>query len=247
MINSELNREFDLLYNNALSGGGAPLNTYEKSLFLTEAQEIVVKGLYEDLRNNKSVEASERIRRRLQPLIRQGVTLFDSELNTVLNALKISTDSKIFEISIDTWYILVEEVITSTNKTLKVFPTTTDEYLIQKDNPFKRPNSRKAWRLDVGNSIVAGSKIVEILSTSLLDSYKYRYVAKPEPIILEDLTSGEYTGLGLTIDSVTTETECKLDSEVQRDILVKAVELATLAYKENTLSNNVQLNNSNNF
>jgi hypothetical protein len=41
---------------------------------------------------------------------------------------------------------------------------------------------------------------------------------------------------------VTDETESILPSETHRLILNRAVDLATLAYKENTLANNVQLN-----
>ena len=38
--------EFDLLFNNIASNKAPGLNDYEKSLFLTQAQELVVRGLY---------------------------------------------------------------------------------------------------------------------------------------------------------------------------------------------------------
>jgi hypothetical protein len=52
--------------------------------------------------------------------------------------------------------------------------------------------------------------------------------------------------MGLEINGVSAKTECALNSEVHRLILKRAVELATTAYKENTLTNNVQINNRNN-
>ena len=38
--------EFDLLYNNIMSNKAPGLNEYEKSLFLTQAQELIVLDIY---------------------------------------------------------------------------------------------------------------------------------------------------------------------------------------------------------
>ena len=104
------------------------------------------------------------------------------------------------------------------------------------------PNTRKAWRLDVKNT-VDSSKVVEIISPDTLTTYVYRYLTQPTPVILVDLaTDPEFTGLGLTINDISDETDSILPAEVHRILLKEAVELATLAYKENTLANNVQLN-----
>ena len=50
--------------------------------------------------------------------------------------------------------------------------------------------------------------------------YKIRYVQRPTPIVLEDLPDG------LSIDGVSSETECSLNPVLHQDILNKAVELA---------------------
>ena len=52
-------------------------------------------------------------------------------------------------------------------------------------------------------------------------SYLIRYLAKPEPIILTDLTS-----YNVTINGISVETTCKLNPVVHRIILNKAVQLA---------------------
>lgn len=62
MTNLEFSNEFDVLYNNITSNQAPGLNEYEKSVFLTKAQDEIVKG-YFNPRTNKTQEgfdASER-------------------------------------------------------------------------------------------------------------------------------------------------------------------------------------------
>ena len=58
-----------------------------------------------------------------------------------------------------------------------------------------------------------------------IQSYMMRYVSKPKPIILEDLTISN-----LSIDGYTEAMECKLPEECHEEILERAVTLAKLAY-----------------
>ena len=46
MTPKEFSNEFDLLYNNISSNAAPGLNEYEKSLFLTQAQEDFIIGVY---------------------------------------------------------------------------------------------------------------------------------------------------------------------------------------------------------
>ena len=48
MTTVDFNIEFDLLYNNALSNSAPEINLYEKSLFLTQAQEEIIKESYDN-------------------------------------------------------------------------------------------------------------------------------------------------------------------------------------------------------
>lgn len=56
-------------------------------------------------------------------------------------------------------------------------------------------------------------------------NYQLRYVKIPSPIILVDLSSS-----GLKIDGIDTVTECALPSELHREVLQRAVELAKASY-----------------
>ena len=55
--------------------------------------------------------------------------------------------------------------------------------------------------------------------------YKLRYIKKPKPIVLTDLSESE-----VSIEGVSKETQCELPSELHSEILQRAVELAKAAY-----------------
>lgn len=111
--------------------------------------------------------------------------------------------------------------------------------MLQKDNPFRKPaatiTSRRAWRLD--NTIGNFSDSVEIIIPAglSLTEYQMRYVKKPQPIVLTDLTTGEFEGQGLSIDGVTSEQTSELNSIVHRQIIDRAVELAIEAYEKSRI------------
>lgn len=243
MTTTDFSIEFDLLYNNALSNSAPELNLYEKSLFLTQAQEEIVKEAYSNKKTGTFFEGTEAIRRRLDELSIMKVSAYDGTLNAQLSSLKISNNSKFFKIEDDVWYITYDRINTSASQ-LYIIPVALDQYSLLEGNPFKEPNTKKAWRLNIKNTVNANN-VVEIVTTQTPTSYVYRYLKEPSPIVLVDL-SVEYPDQGLSINGVTAETNCDLNSEAHRVILKRAVELATMAYKENTLGNNIQLNNRNN-
>lgn len=243
MTTTDFSAEFDLLYNNALSNSAPEINSYEKSLFLTQAQEEIVKEAYSNKTTGIGFESSEAIRRRLEELSIPKVSMYSSALNSSLQGIKMTSNSKFFKIEDDVWYVTYERINTSTRQ-LYIVPIPLDEYSMLEDNPFKKPNDQRAWRLNVKNTETA-DKVVEIITTATPTSYVYRYLKEPTPIVLVDLSTA-FPGMGLSINGVTAETQCVLNSEVHRSILKRAVELATTAYKENTLVNNVQINNRNN-
>lgn len=243
MTLSDFSAEFDLLYNNVLSNSAPEINLYEKSIFLTQAQEEIIKEAYASKSKGTFFEANEAIRRRLNELSIPAASLYNSSLNNSLADYKMDNNSKFFKINDDVWYITYERC-NSTTAQQYVVPTTLDQFSMLEDNPFKNPNVNRAWRIDTKNP-VGSDKIVEIISPLTLASYFYKYLKEPTPIVLADFDT-VYPGLGLSINGVNTETNCILNSESHRLILKRAVEIATAAYKENTLSNNIQLNNRNN-
>ncbi len=64
----------------------------------------------------------------------------------------------------------------------------------------------------------------------IVDEYKIRYVKKPNPIILVNLNTISPL---LSIDGKNVVSECELDSEIHREILARAVELAKIHYQGN--------------
>lgn len=55
--------------------------------------------------------------------------------------------------------------------------------------------------------------------------YQMRYVKRPKPIILDNISD-----MGVTIDGIDKRTECELPTELHQEILQRAVELAKAAY-----------------
>ena len=147
-------------------------------------------------------------------------------------------------------YILHETITISdpsdpslNQKIIDVVPITHDEYNVKKNNPFQKPNKRKAWRLDL---FMDGADMkVEILAINIIDMYHCRYIKVPTPIILTNFeTDPDLTGLNLTIGGSNTSSTSELNPEIHRDILLRAVDFAVLASRENSLQNRINTNKS---
>lgn len=245
MTTPEFSKEFDILYDNA--NNAAPgLNEYDKSVVLTQAQEELVKNYYSGFNQVKQgFESSENRRKELSQLVKDYTTSVQ-----VVSAGAISSGSKFYEIPEETFYIVFEEIklisadTCLNDKFIEVKPITHDEYNKSIKNPFRKPNKRKAWRLDISNK--DSKKVVEIISAYSTSDYHCRYIKKPSPIILTDFESDpDLQGMSLTIGGLNVVTECELNDEIHRDILNRGVELAIRAYRENALQSNVQLNTRN--
>ena len=68
MTLKEFSIEFDLLYNNISSNQAPGLNEYEKSVFLTQAQEAIILDLYKGAAGD-SFETTEEVTRYLNSLV----------------------------------------------------------------------------------------------------------------------------------------------------------------------------------
>ncbi len=124
---------------------------------------------------------------------------------------------------------------------IKVVPTTHDELISNINNPFKRPNKRKAFRVDIAKK--RSKTLVEIIADDVsFLSYNVRYISQPEPIIVEDLTSAsDIQGLGLSIEGKTAKATSVLSDFVHREIIDRAVELAVADYRDGSLQSRTQL------
>ena len=183
MTNDELRNQFDTLisayYQNVNYGEEQgrrdySFDDYEKSVFLTSAQEDITKTLY------KSFEQDESTREYLNTLIK---THEESNITEHTNGLTSSSYS--VKLPIDMLALLYEGVIFDTNSTVntqygatklsdddkclatnitnnasiasgnvlygnyaEVVPTTLDELYRVLNNPFKRPSKRRVLRIE---------------------------------------------------------------------------------------------------
>lgn len=234
MTTKEFSDAFDALLNSystqmnfedSASMGGMVLDEYEKSLFLTQAQEQIIVELYTG-RNDKtsSFEKTEELRSNLRGLIKTD-TLTESDEDF----RGISKYSKFFILPDDVLFITYEAATLSDEKVgckngtvISVIPVTQDEFDRVMNNPFRQASKRRALRLD--NGLDNDLNVAEIVTKYDIKDYTIRYLSKPTPIVLANLA--EVSIDGVSIDGVDTITECKLDSAMHRYILERAVALA---------------------
>lgn len=231
MTTAEFSNEFDILYNNITSNMAAGLSEYEKSVFLTRAQENLIIGFYNG-RNAASLsfEESEETRRYLDKLTKT-VRLTPT---TPSIAYPISSDSKFFICPANLWFITYEEVtLTDSNlpytngRQAEVIPTSQDSFNRKKRNPYKRPNENKVYRMSIAEAtydITGNTNLIELVSKYTISEYLIRYLGQPKPIILETLDGGA------TIDGVSQRTECGLPKSIHTSILKAAVDMAKEVY-----------------
>ena len=247
MTNQEFRNQFDISYNAIASNSAPGIDDYELSVYLTKAQLEIVKNYYDPLSNRKQkgFEATEKRRRDLNQLVKDYKTS-----TTITNSSNINSEAKFYTVPNDLFLIVNEKAkITSedcyNSKTLTIKPISYDEYDVQIDNPFEKPNEKVAWRLDLSN--VNNTKVVEIISPyNILGTLEYqiRYIKYPKPIIITDLDIA-FPSDNLTIDGISTETPCELNTEICREILDRAVLLATADYRPQNLQVKAQMSQTN--
>ena len=219
----EWENKFDLLYQNITSNQAPGLNAYEKSNFLTQAQEAVVIGLYNGTLRN-SFEETEELTAYLNTLVSQAAC---SEVSGT--ASHIVSGSQVFELPDDILFRTLElcriTVDGCGEKDADVVPVTQDEFWRTWRNPFKGPNGNRVLRLSFGEAGEFSGKVEqfhysELVSKYPVASYTVRYLKKPEPIILRDLPDG------LTIDGQSEAKTCMLSEQLHQAILEEAVRRA---------------------
>ena len=249
MTITEFSNEFDLLYDNA-SKGAPGLDLYEKSVFLTTAQDQIVKEAYSGATGTGiAFEGNERRRRQLSELVKnfKAINPLSDTVSVDDEPENLTNTSQFFALPGDLMYIVLEKVkLKSTdkclnNKIIPVKPVTHDEFQNENDNPFRKPNKRKAWRLDLYRS--GNGQKAELFAPAEIREYQIRYVKRPRPILLTNFESeDDLAGLNLTVDGTNVARTSELNTEIHRDILTRAVQLAVLASRENNLGNNINTN-----
>ena len=236
MTLQEFNTNFDLLYNNIASNQAPGLDEYEKSVFLTNAQLELVKN-YFNPKGNKYQEGFDQSPKRQLDFS----TITDLKVYNITDALsnvtKFNDDSIVFPYN-DNFLFIIQELatvidsVTGTNKNVNIRSITNVEYMMAMNKPYKYPFKHEGWRI-IHNT---GDRKLELLLSygDRFKSYKIRYIKRPTPIILTDLSS-----LGLTIDGISTPTDCILDDAMHAEIVQRAVELAKMSYDSQNVQENI--------
>lgn len=251
MTTQEFSNTFDTLlnsYNTAstfgeqASRGEIVLDEYEKSVLLTQAQDIILKQYFEGKDSNGGFDDSARRQVDFSNLITveeltketsHTITTYDERSIVYKTPATITGKAKIL-------YILNEKIVVSTTvgqvttkRQYVVIPINYKEYDRQMSKAYAQPLKKQAWRLfqDNGPSGVSTvdlySEIIPVEGSIVAPEdpkYKIRYIRRPQPIILTNLDFA--TQADLEIDGVKIISECELNPILHMDILNKAVELA---------------------
>jgi hypothetical protein len=236
---SEFSLEFDVLYNNITSNLSPGLSEYEKSVFLTRAQEQIVKNHFGIKSNSKQEGLNNSIKRDTDfstlfktVSINSGITEIPNPTNT------LNTRVRRFTIKEDYLFIInefceIEKRDSAGNvdtQLTTVVPLHYSEFARLNSGPYKEPNLHETWRI-ISDVVTVNESTFDlyIRYNWTLTNYIIRYIKKPNPIILEELNTQN-----LTIDGKHEVSSCELNPILHQEVLDRAVELAKVAFLGST-------------
>ena len=228
MTTQEFSNEFDVLYNNIMSNQAPGLDEYEKSVFLTKAQSEILKN-YFNPKGNKYQEGFDDSEKR-QIDFSTLIKAVKPETYSGGSYIKFDDRSQLFQMPSDILFVLNEtamNTVDGTKRLINIVPINFDEYSRIMSKPYKQPLKNQGWRLFQSTGEVNFISEIIVKSGSIITDYKLRYVKRPKPIILTNLTD---TYSNVSIEGLTEVTECELDPILHPEILQRAVELAKAAY-----------------
>lgn len=216
MNNIEFSNQFDVLYNNITSNQAPGLNEYEKSVFLTKAQDEVLKNYFSPRSNPKQEGYDDSIKRQadFSGLMREGNGTIDNSPTSQFDPRSI-----VYKVPTDVYLIINEQIllegevanpnydenddesdepetIFETKGIRQILPINYEEYRRLMSRPYKEPLKYQAWRLftSTESNSFNGQRIAEVILTSVdkkssyTKTYKIRYIKFPKPIILSDFS-----------------------------------------------------------
>ena len=265
MTLQEMSNEFDISYNQVNSNQAPAVDEYEKSVFLTDSQEQFIKGYFSP-KGNKFLEGFDQSQLRqydFSTLIKTCRLNDWANVDVQSRVDKYDPRSIAFASPEDLFLTLDESILEKTGdvvtKIYQIIPINFERYTELMQKPYKFPPKNIAWRLTTGrNSVYSCYEVIGRFSSGKTIEYRMRYVKKPTPIILVNLDAA-YSGMGLTIDgyhgnpSLQEEAniaeagggiKCVLPDGVHREIVQRAVELATAKYNPSMLSSIIGVGNA---
>ena len=229
MTTQEFSNEFDVLYNNIMSNQAPGLDEYEKSVFLTKAQLEILKNYFNPKGNKYGQGFDENAKRQID--FSTLITVAKpSQYTPTGDYVKFDDRSQLYKMPPNILLMLNEtgiNTVDGVNRLISIIPMNYEEYARLMSKPWKQPLKNQGWRLFQSTDGVDFISEVVIKYNSSLTDYKIRYVKRPKPIILANLAD-EYSNV--SIEGISTITECELDPIIHPEILQRAVELAKSAY-----------------
>lgn len=205
---------FDLIYNNISSNQSPGLTEYEKSVFLTQAQEAVILDLYKGI-SGDAFETTEEVTRYLSSLV----------LTDELQQSKSTTENNIktysYYLPDDVWFITYQSgniTIDDTNNIKRdviVVPSKQDSLFKDLNNPFKGPNKNKILS-------ISEEEYITLYSKYDINKFYIKYLKRPNPIVLED---SEYPISGVSDFNV------EIPESLHNQVLNQAVQFAKAVWQ----------------
>jgi hypothetical protein len=193
---------------------GVSVDEYEKSLYLTYAQNRV----YEELIN--VFEANGDVSKDLEPFIKeQIITSTVARTGVIANSIFFNMPSDLRKTVYETVLLSSADAILD-GKEIKVIKTKLAEVVHKIGNPFREPNYEETMRVVTTDEIA--NSVAEIIQPegATIVNYKIKYLEEITPIVLEDLSS-----LGLEIEGVSAATNSKFHTEKLNIIIDLAIGL----------------------
>ena len=206
---------FDILYNNISSNQAPGLTEYEKSVFLTQAQEAVILDLYKGT-SGDAFETTEEVTRYLSSLVKTHE--FDN-VSTTYNITKGNKQYVIDTSAVENlWFVTYQSgsiAIGDNTRDVIVVPSRQASLFKDLNNPFKGPNKNKVLATSEEGSIILYSKYP-------INTFYIKHLKRPNPIVLEDSE--------LEI-SDTSAFNVEIPESLHNQVLYKAVQLAKAVWQ----------------
>ena len=229
------------------------LDEYEKSLYLTQAQDIVLKSYFQPVTNSEGTGFDESEKRQIdfsslitiKTLSQVSGTPFDERGILFAMPKRQIPDGEggmqDVDGTTDVLYILNEQLLTKVGeapaegepdkrmkKTYVVVPINYKEYDREMSKPYAQPLKKQAWRLfqNAGTGFDYLTELIpiwDLAAKETITGYKMRYVRRPNPIVLTDMPDG------LSIEGFDKENPCELNPILHPEIVQRAVEIIIMS------------------
>lgn len=225
MTSNEMKFSFMLKFDKMFEFSTPAYDDRQISYLLTSAQNRVFLDKYyaPNNKNRLGFESDEKRRRDLDQLITDASVVGGTITATVGDADKKHPNGFFYDMPTDFLFAVEEQVkLTGATNFVRVRPVRHDEYTANINNPYKKPYSGLAWRMDYKKAsdptgVTEPSTIkrrVEIITdgTNITD-YKVRYLRTPPEIVVDEFTPAN-------------QRHCVLDETLHDTIIDEAIKIA---------------------